>query len=309
MSEQELFLEMLQAERGAARQTVQAYAADLEQFLGWLTAHHTALTDVSTSDIEAYLASLSRKGMASSSLARKLSCLKQFFGFLYQDRLRADNPAQHIKGPKQGRSLPGVLSVSDVAALVAASLQDISPEGVRLYAMIAALYASGLRVSELVSLKRAQLVADAASPGGFAPYLLVRGKGNKERIAPLNAKALTALGAYMPLRSYFIPEGEKHSLWLFPSRGQQGHITRQRFGQLLKALALTAGIDPERVSPHTLRHCFATHLLEGGADLRVIQELLGHASIATTQIYTHVADARLQQVVNRFHPLSKQTTN
>lgn len=304
MDATELFLEMLQAERGASRNTIDAYRRDLAQFSSHCSRYRLNPETLTRPDIENFLGTLTKAKLAASSSARKLSCLKQFFTFLFTEKIRADNPTLHLRAPKQGRKLPDVLSPADIAALIAASQQDESPESLRLHALLAVLYASGLRVSELMTLKTTHLQKNTALPQGYDPFLMVRGKGSKDRLAPLNQSALRAILGYLPHRASFEPEGRR-SVWLFPSTSAEGHLTRQRFGQLLKELAHRAGLDASRISPHALRHSFASHLLEGGADLRVIQELLGHASIVTTQIYTHVAGKRLQTLVEDHHPLAR----
>lgn len=298
----ESFLEMLAAERGASPHTLDAYRRDLLQFSAAYPDREAAA--LTRAQIEAWLAGLSRRGFSTATRARKLSAVKQFYRFLYSDGQCTDNPAHGIALKQQRAHLPGVLSVEAVRALLQTAQADETAEGRRCYALISLLYASGLRVSEMVSLKQAQLQRNPQHPLGYEPYLLVKGKGGKERLAPLNVAALRALAAYLPQRLHFAPGG-KESPWLFPSRSKQGYLTRQRFAQLLKACALKAGLDPAPISPHTLRHSFATHLLEGGADLRVIQELLGHADISTTQIYTHVASSRLDTLVQTHHPLAK----
>lgn len=302
----EAFYEMLASERGAAAHTLEAYMRDLQQFVAFLQhkCPPVAIEHASRSDIEAFLMKLSKEGMAPRSVARKLSAIKQLYRFAHEDGLCADNPAAIIQLPKARRRLPGVLQLEEVTALVETAKQTDTPEGKRLYALIELLYASGLRVSELVSLKLAQLQRNPTLPLQYEPFLLIRGKGNKERLVPFNQQALAALLAYLEVRERFIPCLVSASPWLFPSSGKSGHLTRQRFAQQLKALAIDARLDPTQISPHTLRHSFATHLLSGGADLRVIQELLGHADISTTQIYTHVAAERLETLVRTHHPLA-----
>lgn len=300
------FLEMLASERGSAANTVEAYRRDLLQFHAYLSRNRWKIESITRQQIELYLASLSRAHMASTTQSRKLSCLRQYFTFLYQEKIRSDNPTATLSNPKKARRLPEVLSAKDITALLTtAQSQAATPEGARLHALIEILYASGLRVSELVTLKLSHLQKSRKTASGYDEFLLIKGKGGKERIAPLNARALDAINAYLPHRAHFLREGESPP-WLFPTHSAEGHITRQRFGQLLKELALTAGLNPASLSPHTLRHSFATHLLSGGADLRVIQELLGHADISTTQIYTHVSSDRLTSLVNTHHPLAKK---
>lgn len=297
------FLEMLQAERASALNSIESYKRDmegLEEFL--VKKQKTDLLQASRSDIEAYLIFLSDSGYSPRSAARKLSCFRQFYLFLYSDKLRTDNPCLLIDSPRKGRSLPKTLNQDDIELLLNTAKQGETAEDARLYAMLEVLYASGLRVSELISLK---LAAVQNKAGAFAPYILIKGKGGKERIAPLNAPAHAALATYIPQRISFLPENTE-SPWLFPSTSKEGYLTRQRFGQLLKELAVKAGMPPSRLSPHTIRHSFASHLLKGGADLRVIQELLGHSDISTTQIYTHVEQEALTRLVHDHHPLAKQ---
>ena len=297
----ELFIEMLAAEHGASRHTLDAYQRDLQQFLSSCKGNPA---DQSRQQIESYLSKLSQRGLSPKTIARKLSAIKQFYRFLYSEKLCESNPASTISTPKQARHLPNVLSIESVQALVETARKDDRPEGARLNALIELIYASGLRVSELVSLRVAQLQKSVQHPSGYEPYLIIKGKGSKERLVPLNARAIESVKAYLDIRAHFLTQGIA-SPYLFPSSAKTGHLTRQRFGQLLKQLAMDAGLNPDSLSPHTLRHSFATHLLSGGANLRVIQELLGHADISTTQIYTHVASERLQQLVEDHHPLAR----
>jgi integrase/recombinase XerD len=293
----ELFLDMMSAERGSSRNTLAAYRRDLLDL-----AAVASLKSASREDLRAYLETLSASGMAPSSQARRLSAYRQFFAFLYSEGLRKDDPSNAVEAPRQRRPLPKVLSVEDIEKLIDAATAEAagSGEGRRLLAMLEVLYAAGLRVSELVSLP----LSAARTREGF---ILVRGKGKKERLAPLNVHARAAIAAWLEVRDEFLPKGAKESRFLFPSRAADGYITRRRCHQLLKNLAIKAGIDPEKLSPHVLRHAFATHLVEGGADLRSVQTMLGHADIATTQIYTHVAKDRLQAVVASAHPLSRKS--
>lgn len=301
----EMFLEMLLAERAAAANSIESYRRDLEGLAGFLRKRETGLHKADRHDIEAYLASLADAGYAPRSAARKLSCFRQFYHFLYGDGLREDDPSIMVDTPRKGKSLPKVLSHEEIEALLRAAKEGNSPEAVRLWAMLEILYASGLRVSELISLPLAVIVR--AGKIDEAPqlneWLVIKGKGAKERIAPLNASAHQAIKNYLEIRAHFLGEGEI-SPWLFPSNSKEGHLTRQRFGQLLKELAVHAVLDARKLSPHTIRHSFASHLLGGGADLRVIQELLGHSDISTTQIYTHVQGEKLMQLVQQHHPLS-----
>lgn len=293
----EPFKEMLLAARGASKHTVEAYGRDLADFSAFCKgALHTA----AQGDIERYLAGLQKRHYAPRSVARRLSALRQFYRFLHEEGERQDDPTLGLETPKQPKSLPKMLPVEAIGQLLKPLEQDRRPEAIRLYAMIALLYATGLRVSELVSLPLA--AAQHLLKSG-EPFLLVRGKGDKERLVPVNPQALAALRRYLEIREMFVRHKGQEP-WLFPSGGRQGYLTRQRFGQLLKEVAMNSGLDPQKISPHVLRHSFASHLLAGGANLRVIQELLGHADIATTEIYTHVQPERLMQLVREHHPLS-----
>jgi len=289
----ESFLEMMAAERGAAHNTIESYGRDLRDAAAFLTRRKSDFTIAEKPLLENYIASLSKSGLSPRTVARRISSLKQFFHFLYSDEVRKDDPGAGLDTPKQPRSLPKSLSNKDIEAMIAAAQKA---GDIRLVAMLELLYASGLRVSELVSLPLSALQKIKAHDHHF---LIVRGKGNKERIVPLHDCALGVLNTYLEIR-------KSSSVWLFPSHGKDGHVTRQRFGQMLKQIALEAGLDPERISPHTLRHSFASHLLAGGADLRVIQELLGHADISTTQIYTHVEQDKLTRLVREHHPLVRK---
>lgn len=278
---------MLAAERGAAANTLAAYRGDLE-------GAEAAIGNLLQADAAA-LASLGAAwaALAPSSLARKCSALRQFFGFLVDEGLRQDDPSPALPRPRTRRPLPRLLGHAEVEALFARAEEEAAgdrPAAVRMLALLELLYGSGLRATELVSLPLAAVPRDA-------PFLTVTGKGGQQRMVPVSTRATQALSRWVALR----PQGSKQ---LFPSNGAQGHLTRIRLFQLLRALAVRSGIAPEKVSPHVLRHAFATHLLEGGADLRVLQTLLGHADIATTQIYTHVDSARLVALVNARHPLA-----
>jgi integrase/recombinase XerD len=294
---------MMVAERGAAANTHQAYQRDLLDAAAWLAKSGVALGNASSDDLRDYVANL-KVGTAAAAVrtvARRLSVLRQFYRFLCSEGGRVDNPCAAIDPPKQGRALPNVLSEAEVEALLDAAARQGGPEGARLTALLELLYATGLRVSELVGLPLAGLHANGIS-------VIVRGKGGKERMVPLSQPAREALAAYLPLRRHFLASRREgvgaHAL--FPSRtAAEGCLTRQRFAQLLKALALEAGIDPAKVSPHAVRHAFATHLIDHGADLRSVQKMLGHADIATTQIYTHVVGDRLKRMVAEHHPLAR----
>lgn len=301
------FLEMMSAERGASENTLAAYGRDLEGWDTALSGLNMSIETCGTGALEAVLAGWAKQGLAPSTAARKLSALKQFCLFLQMDGIRKDNPAHSLRGPKQGRGLPKVLSHDDIDALFAVVEADDSVKGVRLRTQLEILYAGGLRVSELVSLKL-NSAARVTRPDA-QPCLTIRGKGGKERLVPLTGAAVRAIGDWVKVREQALPKNaiakDRAAPFLFPSPGKSGHMTRERFAQLLKQLARDAGLDATRISPHTLRHAFATHLLERGADLRAVQTLLGHADIATTQIYTHVLDAQLQQLVEDHHPLAK----
>jgi integrase/recombinase XerD len=297
---------MLTAERGAAAHTIEAYTRDLSEFLAFLAAKGKGVKTASADHLRSFLAGLSRKGLAPTSRARKLSAIRQFFRFLLAEGLRADDPSSAIDSPKLPRPLPKILSLADVETLLATAQAtcDQDADGaakrraLRLYALLETLYATGLRVSELIALPRAVLTSDDR-------VLVIKGKGGRERLVPLNDAARKALAAHLAAVKADEIERRKASPWLFPSGSAAQHLTRQRFGQELKALAAEAGLEPERVSPHVLRHAFASHLLERGADLRTVQQLLGHADISTTQIYTHVIEERLRRLVEQHHPLAQ----
>lgn len=313
LTQVEAFLDMMSAERGASVHTLAAYRRDLTDFYAHIAGAGGDATHASRDDIRTYLTKLSASGLAGSSQARKLSALRQYFGFLYAEGFRRDDPSIAFDTPRRGRPLPRILSAEDVERLIAAARgraegagdKKLSPakyaDAVRLWCLVEMLYASGLRISELVGLPKAAVRAE--------DMVLVRGKGGKERLAPLNGAARSAIEAYMTVRSQFLPVGADRAQaerFLFASRGEEHHLTRRRCHQLLKELAVEAGIDPAKLSPHVLRHAFATHLIEGGADLRSVQTMLGHADIATTQIYTHVARGRLAATVARAHPLAQR---
>jgi integrase/recombinase XerD len=308
----ELFLDMVAAERGGAKNTLAAYARDLSDLSAVLAKSKSSIAKASTDDLRAYLTALDKRGFAAASLARRLSAIRQLYRFLYAEGRRGDDPSAVIEGPKRGRALPKVLSIAEVDRLIAQARADMSrtdtnladqPIGERLRAarlncLLEVLYATGLRVSELVALPRSAAERNAR-------MLNVRGKGNKERLVPLNEAAKVAMRDYLSL----LAEAGRHrdAKWLFPSFSEAGHLTRQHFARDLKALAVKAGLRSDRVSPHVLRHAFASHLLHNGADLRVVQTLLGHADISTTQIYTHVLAERLKSLVRDLHPLGEAT--
>jgi integrase/recombinase XerD len=299
----DLYLDMLAAERGAARNTLEAYRRDLEDFAADLKG--AALADATGEDIRGYLARLTGRDFSAATVARRLSAVRQLYRFLYAEGLRKENPAAVIEGPKRGRPLPKVLSVKHVDQLLTKARDGIDDaerpiaqrlRASRLACLLELLYASGMRVSELVALPASAARRDER-------MLIVRGKGDKERLVPLNEAAKRAMRDYLALRE---EAGLKSSKWLFPSFGESGHLTRQHFARDLKALAAAAGLRPTQVSPHVLRHAFASHLLQNGADLRSVQTLLGHADISTTQIYTHVLEERLKSLVRDLHPLGQK---
>lgn len=293
----EAFLEMMAVERDASPHTLAAYGRDLADAETWL-GDAGGLMSAPQEALEAWFADLSRRGLSAATAARRRASVRQFYRFALGEGWRADDPSRRLDAPKQGRSLPKTLSRDEIEALLTAAGAADSTAGLRLITLVEMAYASGLRVSELLALRVEAVRRDPA-------YLIVRGKGGKERLAPLNSAAREAIKVWLDARDAARKPNAPDSVWLFPSHGKSGHLTPRRFAQLLDQAAVTAGIDPARVSPHVLRHAFATHLLEGGADLRVVQTLLGHADISTTQIYTHVATDRLAQVVHANHPLAK----
>ena len=306
-----LFLDMLAAEQGAGNNTLDAYRRDLTDFSEFLGHSGQDFTGAQTQGLRDYLADLDARGFKSSSVARRLSAMRHLFRFLLNERIRSDDPAAILSGPKRGRGLPKVLTISDVdRLLVHAKALTTAPEtsapqrlrALRLYCLLEVLYATGLRVSELVSLPRTAARRDAR-------MIVVRGKGNKERLVPLNEPSRQAMADYLAAIEALKPEKTKNaanSKWLFPSSGESGHLTRQHFARDLKELAAAAGLAPRLISPHVLRHAFASHLLHNGADLRIVQTLLGHTDISTTQIYTHVVEERLKSLVRDLHPLAEK---
>ena len=294
----EAFLEMLTAERGVASNTEQSYGRDLKAYAAFLTGRGVAVEAADIGHIRAFLAALAAAGLASVSTARTLSALRQFHRFLVTEGVRADDPSAAIDSPRRGRTLPRTLTEQQVEALLVAAHRRPGTRGVRLAALVELLYATGLRVSELVGLPMSALSRDRT-------LVIVRGKGGTERMIPLGEPARAAVKAWHPLRAGHSAAGAG-SPWMFPSRrARGGHLTRTHFSVLLKGLAAEAGIDPGAVSPHVLRHAFASHLLAHDADLRSVQQMLGHADISTTQIYTHVLDERLKSLVRTHHPLAR----
>jgi integrase/recombinase XerD len=304
------FLEMMSAERGAAANTLSAYAQDLDDFARFLASQKTNMTQANSDHLRNWLVQLELDGNSASTQARKLSALRQLFRFQFSEGLRSDDPSGPIDSPKCSRALPKVMSEADVDQLLLQAQEEAERattsagliRTTRMHALLELLYATGLRVSELVSLPITATRKDAR-------FLNVTGKGNKERIVPFGSKAKQAVGAYLDA----VKTGSKgansleQAKWLFPSSGESGHLTRQHFARDLKTLAARAGLQSGQISPHVLRHAFASHLLQNGADLRSVQQLLGHADISTTQIYTHVLEERLQQLVESAHPLAQLT--
>jgi integrase/recombinase XerD len=304
------FLDMLAAERGAALNTQDAYRRDLSDYVSFLKSIGCGPGDATTDGLRAYLHDLDTRGMSTATVARRASALRQFHKFLYVDRHRADDPAAALEGPRMVRSAPGVMSVDEVDRLLATAREGIDDEkrplrerlkAARLYALLETLYATGLRVSELVSLPKSAARARD-------PFIAIKGKGGRERIVPLTTHAKKAISAYRVLLEAKSP-ALAASPFLFPSDGDSGHLTRQAFARDLKTVAAAAGIAASDIHPHALRHAFASHLLQNGADLRVVQELLGHADISTTQIYTHVLDERMRAMVRDLHPLSDEAVS
>jgi integrase/recombinase XerD len=309
-----LFLDMLAAERGAGPNTLSAYGRDLADFSAHLGTLQRPVATATSDDVRSYLGRLDKRGLAATTVARRLSAIRQLYRFLYAEGRRHDDPAAILEGPKRGRTVPKILSIAEVDRLLATGRQaretaDLSApdrlRAARMTCLVELLYATGLRVSELVTLP-----PSAADPQ--ARMLIVRGKGGKERLVPLNEAAKHAMQDYLALLAAASPQlagqpagSQAKSKWLFPSFGESGHLTRQHFARDLKALAAAAGLRPDQVSPHVLRHAFASHLLHNGADLRVVQTLLGHADISTTQIYTHVLEERLKSLVRDLHPMGE----
>ncbi|KEJ88347.1 site-specific tyrosine recombinase XerD [Sulfitobacter donghicola] len=302
-----MFLEAQAAELGAATNTLLAYGRDLKDFDGWLAHKNNTFEQASRADVEAYLVHCDAQGLAKSTRARRLSAVKQLYRFAFEEGLRSDNPAIQINGPGQEKRLPKVLSIEEVDGLLAAArtLGRTEADRIRNTCLMELLYATGMRVSELVGLP-------VSATRGDPRLLLIMGKGGKERMVPLSPDARDALALWIKLRDENEAERAAKKLpasrFLFPSRGKEGHLTRHWFYMLIKDIAVAAGVSPAKVTPHTLRHAFATHLLAGGADLRAIQTMLGHADVATTEIYTHVLEERLSELVLDHHPLSEIAT-
>ena len=302
----ESFLAMLSAERGAAGNTIEAYRRDLADFGQFLGRRDVALAAAAPEDVSSYFKEAAVAGLKPSSRARRLSAVRQLYKFLLAEGIASSDPTVGHAGPRKSRALPKTLNVAEVDRLIGAAAKRAEAataserrRSLRLHCLLELLYATGMRVSELVSLPRVVLAGDER-------VLTIRGKGGRERLVPLNASARSALDRYLGLGEGDGFTATVATKWLFPSRSAQGHVTRQRFAQDLKELAAEAGLDPDRVSPHVLRHAFASHLLDRGADLRSLQQLLGHADISTTEIYTHVLEERLKKLVQEHHPLARK---
>lgn len=288
---------MMSAERGASVHTLDAYARDLN---GLADELGDDITRASAEQLRVHIDNILAQGLKPKTAARRLSCLRQFFQFLFAEGIRTDDPTSVLDSPKQGARLPKYLSEDEVDQLLQASRAHDKPTSLRLTAILELLYATGLRISELVSLPLSAVARER-------PVIIVRGKGSKERMVPIGAPARAAVAAYLEVRPTFVPVKSKSSTWLFPARSATGHMSRDAAAKALKELAVVAGIAPSRVSPHVLRHSFASHLLAHGADLRSLQQMLGHADISSTQIYTHVLDERLRRLVEGHHPLAGLT--
>ncbi len=303
----EAFLEMMSAERGAASNTLASYERDLEDLHEFLASSGKSPLRADSSDLSSYLAHLGRRGFAATSQARRLSAMRQFYKFLYAEGVRGDDPTAVLDAPKKARGLPKTMSEDEVGRLLELAAREAAEPGpdqflrLRMLTLLELLYATGMRVSELVSLPAKILEQEGR-------FLLVRGKGNKERLVPLSRSAMVALRSYGEARAALVAK-KGDSPWLFPSEGKDGYLSRQVFARDLKSLAARAGLRAPSISPHVMRHAFASHLLHNGADLRVVQELLGHSDISTTQIYTHVLEERLRDLVETHHPLAKQAKN
>jgi integrase/recombinase XerD len=292
------FIEMIVIERGLAKNTATSYKNDLDQLNEFCKKKSLNIVKLDEKKLEDYLSKFINQGFEKTSLARKISTYTQFFDFLIEEKLIANNPIKNIKQPKLESKLPFIISVEDIQSLINNSKQDKSNFGIRLNCMIEIMYASGIRVSELVTMTLASLYQDKN-------FIIIIGKGNKERLIPISKDTQDTINNYLKIRKFFFNKN-KEVKWLFPSKQSKvGHITRQRFSQLLSLLSNKAGLKIKKISPHKLRHAFASHLLANGADLRSLQQMLGHEDISTTQIYTHILDERLKQIVKDKHPLSK----
>lgn len=294
----ENFLEVLASEKGLARNTIQSYKSDLDQFINFIEKKECDIKRLSVDNINEFVYSFQNKGFEKTTISRKISSLSHFFNFLLEEKIIDLNPINHLEIPKQKKKLPIILSNKQVDKLLEFTKEDKTPKGIRLYTMIEILYATGIRITELVEMKLSSLYEDKN-------FLLIIGKGQKERLVPVSSQTRDTINVYLKIRKKFISDNNE-SKWIFPSKqSSKGHITRQRFNQLLNKLNEKGNLGIKRISPHKLRHAFATHLLSNGIDLRSLQQMLGHSDISTTQIYTHVLKERLKQVIKDNHPLSK----
>jgi integrase/recombinase XerD len=294
------FLDMKSTERGFSSLSIQAYTQDMLDYIEYLKENHLSIETINFNELNHYITYLAKKkSLASTTIARRISCLKQFYQFCLRENHLEHNPTLYLNSPKKGRTLPHILTLQNIEKLLSTCNQYQTPYKQRLLALVELTYSTGLRVTELVSLKLNDIRKNE-------PFIIVKGKGNKERLVPLSEPAFAAIEEYLPYRTHFYDENkQKNNNFLFPSKTGQFYISRIRFFQMLKELGFKAGLDPTHISPHALRHAFATHLLQNGADLRIIQELLGHSDISTTEIYTHITNSELQKMIFEKHPLSK----
>jgi integrase/recombinase XerD len=301
----EYFFEMLIAERGATENTILSYKKDIKDLFDYLALNHIELEKVTSSVVKDFIVELSKKNLGAKTIGRKISALRQFFSFLVSDGIFRENPTLNIIMPKRPESVPKALSKNMLSHLIETASNDVTKEGLRDYAMLEILYSTGMRISELVALEMKSL--EGFSSDSEINLLIVKGKGQKERAVILNQKACKALKNYLNIRGKFLSIGTKVN-WVFPSISKNKkilHISRQRFGQILKEIAIKSNIDPSIISPHKIRHSFATHMLDNGANLRIVQELLGHSDISSTQIYTKVSDSKAKKLLLDKHPLSQ----
>ena len=303
------FLGMLMAERAASDNTKQAYKRDIESYISYLHKNKSSLNNSNQDEIRDYLKDLGQKHhFSAGTISRHLSSIRHLHKFMLSENVRNDNPTINIDSPRQSKKLPNTLSIDEVDSLLQTVERDVSPEGLRQKALLHILYSTGLRASELVTLKTLQIQHSTDKSGNKMYFLLVKGKGKKERLTILNDNAIATINSYLEYRDEFLPTDDNpltpKNEFLFPSSGKSGHFSRQALGQMLKRLSCDSGIPPEKLYPHALRHSFASHMLNGGADLRVIQTLLGHEDISTTQIYTHIAKEHLKKIVEENHPLA-----
>jgi integrase/recombinase XerD len=305
MNYMEYFFEMLIAERGATENTILSYKKDIKDLFDYLALNHIELEKVTSSVVKDFIVELSKKNLGAKTIGRKISALRQFFSFLVSDGIFKENPTLNIIMPKRPESVPKALSKNMLSHLIETASNDVTKEGLRDYAMLEILYSTGMRISELVALEMKSL--EGFSSDSEINLLIVKGKGQKERAVILNQKACKALKNYLNIRGKFLSVGTKVN-WVFPSISKNKkilHISRQRFGQILKEIAIKSNIDPSIISPHKIRHSFATHMLDNGANLRIVQELLGHSDISSTQIYTKVSDSKAKKLLLDKHPLSQ----